>query len=211
MTQLKQWLLYPLGVLARILYPYRLARRFQSVRDDLYTIWIRPNFGQIGQHSSIYYPCILQGKGEKQIEIGDFTTIQGHCVLGCWNEYGHQHFQPSLVIGSHCDIGEYNQISACNKVTIGDGLLTGRYVYIGDNSHGTLSWDEAGTPPAQRELQSKDEIRIGRHVWIGDKATILAGVTIGDNVIIGANSVVTRDIPSNCIAAGAPARIVKQL
>ena len=52
---------------------------------------------------------------------------------------------------------------------------------------------------------------IGNNVWVGTKATILQGVTIGDNAVIGANAVVTRDIPANSIAVGAPARVVKTL
>ena len=188
-----------------------MALRFHTARNYFYTVWIRNNFGKIGKQSTVYFPCILQGKGEKHIEIGDFTKIQGHCVLGCWKEYGDQRFDPSIVIGDYCDIGEYNQISSSHKITIGDGLLTGRYVYIGDNSHGGLSWEEADISPAQRELKSNGEIIIGRNVWIGDKVTILAGVTIGDNVIIGANSVVTKDVPSNCVSAGIPARVVKKL
>ena len=120
-------------------------------------------------------------------------------------------FSPSIIIGDDCLIGEYNHITACNKITIGDGLLTGRYVYIGDNSHGELSWEFASVPPLQRPLISKGEVIIGKNVWIGDKATVLSGVQIGNNVIVAANSVVTKDVPSNTIVAGVPAIVVKQL
>ena len=82
---------------------------------------------------------------------------------------------------------------------------------IGDNAHGGLSWEESMIPPIRRQLVSKGEIKIGENVWICDKVTILGGVTIGDNVIIGADSIVTHDIPSNSIAAGIPAKIIKQL
>lgn len=192
-------------------FPYKFFQRIHSVRDILYTMWIRNFIGQMGEHSRIAYPCSLQGGGQKRIVIGDYTSIQSHSILGCWEKYGEQQFSPSIIIGNHCSIGEYNHITACNKITIGDGLLTGRYVYIGDNAHGRLSWKEAEIPPAQRHLISKGEIKIGRNVWIGDKVTILGGVTIGDNVIVGAGSVVTHDIPSNCMAAGIHARIVKEL
>ena len=60
-------------------------------------------------------------------------------------------------------------------------------------------------------MKSKGEIKIGNNVWIADKVTILGGVTIGDNVIIGAGSVVNNDVPSNCIVAGIPANIIKKL
>lgn len=183
----------------------------KKIGSILYTLWIRKYVGSLGEHSTIYYPFTLEGGGSKHICIGNHTNIQSHSILGCWSEYGHQHFDPSISIGSHCNIGEYNHITACDQITIGDGLLTGRFVYIGDNAHGGLSLEEASIPPALRTLTSKGAIKIGNNVWIGDKATILGGVTIGDNVIIGANSVVTHDVPSNCVAAGNPAKIIKRL
>jgi len=193
------------------IYPYRLSQRVHSLRDVLYTLWIRNFIGQVGKHSTIASPCSLQGEGQKRIAIGDYTSIQGHSVLGCWEKYGEQQFTPSIIIGNHCSIGEYNHITACNKITIGDGLLTGRFVYIGDNAHGGLSWEESSVPPINRQLRSKGEVKIGNNVWIGDKATILAGVTIGDNVIVAANAVVTKSVANNCVVAGIPAKVIKQL
>lgn len=174
-------------------------------------MWICNFIGKVGKHSLICYPCFLQGSGQKRIMIGNYTVIYGHCILGCWERYGEQMFSPTLTIGNHCNIGEYNHITACNKIVIGDGLLTGRYVYIGDNAHGSLSQEESLIPPVQRLLKSKGEVMIGNNVWIGDKVTVLGGVTIGDNVIIGANSVVTHDVPANSMVAGVPAKVVKQI
>lgn len=211
MKKVIQNLLQLFLILLSKIYPYRLSLRLHSVRDILYTMWIRNFIGQMGEHSRIAYPCSLQGGGQERIVIGDHTSIQSHGILGCWEKYGDQQFTPSIIIGNHCSIGEYNHITACNKITIGDGLLTGRYVYIGDNAHGGLSWEEAELPPAQRRLLSKGEVKIGNNVWIGDKSTVLAGVTIGDNVIVAANTVVTKDVPSNCIVAGVPAKVVKSL
>jgi len=198
--------------LISFIYPYKLSSKIKECKNYLYSFWIKRFLGCVGHGSRVSYPCILQGGGNKNIRIGHNTSIQGHVVLGCWTQYGdNQFFNPSIIIGSHCNIGEYNQITACNGITIGDGLLTGRFVYIGDNSHGGLTREEAPIPPVKRKLFSKGEIRIGNNVWIGDKVTILAGVTIGDNVIIGANSVVTHDLPNNCVAAGVPARVLKKL
>ncbi|SHM77479.1 transferase hexapeptide (six repeat-containing protein) [Xylanibacter ruminicola] len=197
--------------MASKVYPYTLSERSCGGRDCLYTMWIRNFIGYMGRHSIIAKPCSLQGCGQRRISIGDYTIIQSHCILGCWEKYGNQCFAPSLIIGNHCSIGEYNHITACDHITIGDGLLTGRYVYIGDNSHGGLSIEEASVPPVRRALKSKGNILIGNNVWIGDKATILGGVSIGDNVIVAANAVVTKDIPSNSVVAGVPARIVKQI
>ena len=193
------------------LYSYKMSQCLCVYRDVLYTLWIKDFIGYVGKHSTISKPCSLQGCGQQNISIGDYTIIQSHCVLGCWEKYFDQQFTPNITIGNHCSIGEYNHITACNQITIGDGLLTGRYVYIGDNSHGGLSVEEKTIPPAERKLQSKGDVSIGCNVWIGDKATILAGVHIGDNVIVAANAVVTKDVPSNTVVAGVPAKIIKKL
>ena len=193
-----------------MVYTISNRNRLVGYRNVLYTLWIRNFIKKIGEHSTIYYPCSLQGRGNKII-IGNCTTLESHTILGCWEKYGEQDFTPEIVIGDNCWIGEYTHITACNKITIGDGLLTGRYVYIGDNAHGGLSWDEANVPPIKRKLVSKGGVEIGNNVWIADRVSILGGVSIGDNVIIGAGSIVTHDIPSNSIVAGAPAKIIKQL
>ncbi len=195
-----------------IIYPYWLHEKIRSWKDFFYTAWIRNFLGQIGEHSIICYPCSLQGGGQKNVSIGDYTTIQGTSILGCWTKYGNQQFQnASITIGNHCSIGEYNHITACNKITIGNGLLTGRYVIISDNSHGGLSEEEAEIAPQKRKLKSKGEVVIGNNVWLGDKVAVLSGVHIGNNVIVAANAVVTKDIPDNCMAAGVPASVVKKL
>lgn len=202
----------PLFRFFSFLYPYKLHKKFRSIRDELYTLWIRNFLGQLGEHSKICRPCKLEGGGQKNISIGDNTIIHSSSILGCWIKYGEQQFpNASITIGNHCSIGEYSQITACNRISIGDGLLTGRYVIISDNSHGGLSEEEANVEPAKRNLKSKGEVVIGNNVWLGDKVSVLAGVHIGNNVIVGANSVVTKDIPDNCLAAGVPAKIIKIL
>ena len=79
---------------------------------------------------------------------------------------------------------------------------------ITDHAHGSSCIDM--TPPANRELISGGAVFIGKNVWIGDKVTILPGTTIGDGAIVAANSVVSKDIPAYSVAAGNPAKILKQ-
>lgn len=193
-----------------LFYSYKMSKKIHHLRDVLYTYWITSFIKNVGDNSIITYPCNIEGGGNNII-IGDKTSIGAFSVLGCWKKYGNQSFTPEIYIGANCQLGEYNHITAIKRITIGDGLLTGRFVYIGDNNHGGLSRDESDTPPAKRKLETKGEVVIGNNVWIGDKSTILGGVTIGDNVIIAANSVVTKNVPSNCLAAGVPAVIVKDL
>lgn len=193
-------------------YTYRLSQWLRRVRNRLYSLWIKNFLGEVGEKCFFHCPLRLQGGGSRRIRIGARTCIQAYSILGSWERYGKdERYEPEIIIGNDCSIGEYCHITAINRITIGDGLLTGRFVYIGDNAHGGLSWEEADTPPAKRHLKSKGEIRIGRNVWIGDKVSIFGGVTIGDNVIIGAGSIVTHDIPSNSMAAGVPAKVINQL
>lgn len=196
-------------------YTYGVSQFMSRVWETLYSLWVSQFIGKVGKNTCFERPLLLQGGGQSRIKVGSYTCFGHHCVLGCWVKFGSgeslEHYNPEIVIGDHCSIGEYCHITAINRITIGDGLLTGRFVYIGDNAHGGLSMDEADTRPVRRHLTSKGEIKIGRNVWIGDKVSIFGGVTIGDNVIIGAGSIVTHDIPSNSMAAGMPARVIKQL
>lgn len=146
--------------------------------------------------------------GIKYASVGAFTAIGEYSIITAYKTLDKD---PDLFIGDKCNIGPYNHITCINKVTIGDGLLTGRWVTITDNSHGSNTYEELLTEPWNRKLSSKGPVIIGKNVWIGDKATILPGVTIGNGVIIGANSVVTKSFPDNCIIAGNPAKIVKQI
>lgn len=194
------------------IYSYRFSQLLDDYKSIVYTIWLSRALGSVDRTCTIRYPIKIQGGGERNINIGEGTSIGKFSVLGCWKNYnGQDGLEPEITIGNNCNIGEFCHITSINRVCIGNGLLTGRFVYIGDNTHGGLSWEEANTPPAKRKLYSKGGITIGNNVWIGDKVTILGGVTIGDNVIVGSNSVVNHDILSNCVAAGAPAKIIKQL
>lgn len=193
------------------LYSYDLDLWLQNKKNLLYTMWISNFIGEVGKNVVIDYPCKLWGGGERNIKIGNNTRIQSGCILGCWIQYNDDKFSPSIEIGDNCNIGEYTHMTSINKISIGNGLLTGRYVYIGDNSHGNLSIEDALVPPIRRKLLTKGPVSIGNNVWIGDKVTILAGVTIGDNSIIGANSVVTRNIPPNSVWAGNPAKEIRRI
>lgn len=198
--------------LLSFIYPYKLHRIVRLIRNQLYSLWIRNFVGKIGEHSTIGYGCRLFSFGYKNISIGDYTSIESNTILCCLTKYIDQQFpNASITIGNHCNIGEYNHLTACNKITIGDGLLTGRYVIISDNNHGDMSPEDLQIPPANRKINVKGEIIIGNNVWLGDKVTIVSGVHIGNNVIVAANAVVTKDVPDNCLVAGVPAKIVKKM
>ena len=150
--------------------------------------------------------------GEDCITIGDKTRIERGCIITAWKRTpdGGEH-TPSMEIGAECCFGEYNHITAINKIVIGDHLLTGRWVTISDNNHGDSSYETLQMDPCARPVVSKGPVVIGNNVWIGDKATILSGVTIGDGAIVAANSVVTKDVPAYSVVAGVPAKVIKRV
>jgi len=121
------------------------------------------------------------------------------------------HDQAELIIGKNVKMNHRCHIGVMKSVKIGDDVLMASNVFISDHSHGCYSEDVHSNPtqaPNERKLFCKD-VEIGNKVWIGENACILSGVSIGESSIIGANSVVTRNIPPYSIAAGAPARVVK--
>ena len=111
-----------------------------------------------------------------------------------------------LTIGSRCVFGYNNHIAAIRDVIIGDDVLTANNVYISDNLH---SFEDIKTPIMQQPVRFKQSVHIGQGSWIGENVCVI-GASIGRNCIIGANSVVTRDIPDFSVAVGVPARVIKQ-
>lgn len=169
-------------------------------------------------HHKVWFADIEQFVGGEYITIGDGTYFGNGIILTAWDHKSSimqngekitQKFNPSITVGSKCYFGPYNHITCVNEITIGNGLLTGKWVTITDNSHGTTGVETLNIEPINRPLYSKGPVRIGNNVWIGDKATILPGVTIGDGAIVAANAVVTRDVPAYSVVAGNPGRIIK--
>lgn len=116
-----------------------------------------------------------------------------------------------IIIGDNVRIESDCHISAINEVIIEDNVLIASFVYISDHSHGKVCADEMDTPPFERELHSKGGIRICRNVWLGEKVMVMPGVTIGEGAVVGAGSIVTKDIPPFSLAVGNPAKIIRKL
>ncbi|MFL5895588.1 MAG: acyltransferase [Thermoleophilaceae bacterium] len=113
-----------------------------------------------------------------------------------------------LAIGEGVTINVGVFISCFDSIEIGDHTGIGNGSFIADSMRG---FTPGPTPFMQQPMWSKGPVRIGSNVWIGVNCTVTGGVTIGDWCLIGANSVVTHDIPPHSIAVGAPARVVKKV
>lgn len=185
----------------------RLNEFLKAKRSSLYTYWIRNSFKSCP--TSVRFAKIAKLAGSDCISIGETTCFQDYLFLTAIKEYNRDFFTPNLTIGDNGDFGAFNHITCINHIEIGDNCLTGKWVTISDNNHGTTDPDTLHESPIKRKLHTKGSIIIGNDVWIGDKATILGGVTIGDGAVIAANSVVIKDVPAYSVVGGNPAKIIK--
>lgn len=170
---------------------------------------LQPRFKSCDKSVRFERPVLL--KGAEYITIGAGSTVQRYTYLTAWDRGVEKTFKPAIKIGSDCHVGAFNHITAINRIEIGDGFVSGKWVTVTDNSHGEITMKDMSLPVSKREIVSKGPVIIGKNVWVGDKATVLPGVTIGDGVIVGANSVVTKDIPPYCVVGGNPARVIRKV
>jgi acetyltransferase-like isoleucine patch superfamily enzyme len=207
MINLFKILFFNLGRILSFLYPKTLSQVIESILAYTYTGVHARFFNSWGSYSSMAWGCRVTNP--QYISVGNNNVfLRNTAITVTPVQPDHS---PSVTIGNNCHFGIRNHLTCINRIVIGDNLLTGAYVLISDNSHGTIEREILDTAPFDRPLVSKGGVYIGNNVWIGDKVSILPNVHIGNNVIIGANSVVTNDIPDNCVTAGIPAKIIKQL
>ena len=181
----------------------------KQVFNYMYSGWISNEFKSCGEKLYVSSPITISGG--KNIKLGDHCFWGKSCVLTAHVKYNDITYSPEIHIGNQCCFGEYNHITSINKIKIGNGVLTGRWVTITDNGHGQSTYHDLLILPNARRLFSKGEVIIEDNVWIGDKVTILPGVTIGKGSIIAANTVVTKSVPEYSVVAGSPGKIIKSL
>ena len=175
-----------------------------------------PTFARRGKNLRIARPRRILNPD--RIRIGDDVAFGPGCLLnpvktypgramGAPADIETQAHDSSIEIGDRVSSTGYLTIGAASSVVIEDDVLMASYIYIGDNQHGMSRTD---VPYKYQPLERISPVRIGRGSWIGEHVVILSGVTVGEFAIIGAHSVVTRDVPPRTIVAGAPAKIIKR-
>ncbi len=151
--------------------------------------------------------------GSISISVGEKAYINRYAWIEAVHAFRGQAFTPSIRIGRGFSASDRMHISCVNRIEIGAHCLFGSGVYISDHNHGAYHGERQSLPtqpPVDRDLMAVGSVRIGSNVWLGDNVIIVGPVTIGDGAIVGANSVVKRDIPENVMAAGAPLRFIRQ-
>ena len=178
-----------------------LARRLANISSRYFFCFLyAPSFHKIGSKTFMFSPFRIDGASA--IEVGASTVFQ----KGGWMYAISKGKDPVMQIGSRCVFGYSNHITAVGKLTIGDDVLTANNVYISDNHH---SYEDISRPIIDQPVVFKRAVSIGDGCWIGENACII-GASIGRNSTIGANAVVTKDIPEYSVAVGVPAKVVRQ-
>lgn len=168
---------------------------------------IRPRgIGSIGNSVRIALPRKIRGK---HISIDDRAVVASYAWIEAIEQYGNQSFKPKIYIGKDVHIGRYATITAVNEICIGDGCLFSEHVYISDHTHDVFT--NSQLPLVKMPLIEKGKVSIGNNCFIGFRAIIMPGVTLGDRCVVGAASVVTRSFPPKSVLAGTPARLLRTL
>ncbi|MGA9275729.1 acyltransferase [Ilumatobacter sp.] len=164
-------------------------------------------FGRLGANSVICFPPNTLFN-EQYIHIGEGTLFGPQTTLSAGMVPGQEMVtDPVITVGDRCLFGKGSGIVGHLQITVGDDVWTGHHVYITDQNHGY----EDLTIPISMQVMPERPVSVGDGSWLGHGTVVLPGANIGRHVVVGANSVVTGDLPDNCVAAGVPARVIRQL
>ncbi len=198
---------FPFAVLCNA----RVSSAWSALKSRVYSNIIKRRFKSAKGLRVFGYPVMITGANH--ISLGDNVEICRLARIDAVEYYPNtgQHFTPELKIANNVVVQISCHIGCINRVEIGEYTTIAARTYITDHTHGTVEPEDLKLPVRHRKLYSKGPVKIGRYVSIGEGCTILPGVTIGDHAVIGANAVVTKDIPPYAVAVGNPARVVKQV
>jgi acetyltransferase-like isoleucine patch superfamily enzyme len=169
--------------------PWRRARiHLHAMRGEFFVRW--PVHGNV-----------LESLADGRLDVGRHTLFEPHCWITIADE-------GRVRIGEGCFLNIGTMIASRELVEIGDHVMFANGCFVSDSSH---RYDDPNLPITWQGFTSKGPTRIGPNCWFGVNCVVTTGVTVGERCVVGANSVVTRDLPPRVIAAGAPARVIREI
>jgi len=144
---------------------------------------------------------LLEALDDGRLSVGEGTLLEP----GCWITMSRA---ARIEIGAGCFLNRGVMLAANERIEIGDHVMFANGCFVGDADH---RYDDPDVPITWQGFVTRGPVSIGSNCWFGVNCVVTGGVTIGDRAVVGANSVVTRDIPAGTIAAGAPARPVREI
>jgi acetyltransferase-like isoleucine patch superfamily enzyme len=183
--------------------PYIVKKAWLSFQRFYANHFLRPQLDRLGKGFEFMRPWHVELFGGP-IKIGNYATVVAtsdkKVRLSVWPEVPGR---GRIAIGDYCLLCPGVRISSAVRIDIEENCMLANGVYITDSDwHGVYDRVSFGRA---------EPVHLMKNVWIGDSAIVCKGVTIGENCIVGAGSIVVDSVPDNCIAAGNPAQVVKRL
>ncbi len=183
-----------------LLFYFRIPRLLFLGRNIKFFNIRNIHFGKMVQVGDYVY---MSGLGNHGLYIGDHAWIGSHSVIKV--SFSLNNLGDHIVIGNNVGIGEFAHLGGAGGLTIGDDCIIGPYFSCHPENHHFSDAEKL----IRLQGVSRKGINIGKNCWIGAKVTVLDGVMIGDNCVIAAGTVVNQNIPSNCVAGGVPAKVIR--
>jgi acetyltransferase-like isoleucine patch superfamily enzyme len=152
----------------------------------------------------IRYPVegeVLEALDSGNLEIGADTLLEP----GCWITMAPE---AKISIGEGCFLNRETMLAAQERIEIGDHVMFANHCFVGDADH---RYDDPDKPVTWQGFTPRGPVKIGDNCWFGVGCVVTGGVEIGERCVIGSNSVVTKSLPAGTIAAGAPAKVLKEI
>lgn len=170
--------------------------------------WRYRNQATFGKNVFLGRRFKVQSSNKNNVIIGDNTFILGRIL---------SENNGKVIIGNNTSIRDNVSIRCSNKITIGDNVIFSFNIVVTDNNNHPINPEDRlkmiqsgwSTDPWNLKYSESSPVKIGNNVWVGQNSFIMKGVNIGDNSIVAAATVVTKNVPENSIVAGNPGKIVK--
>ena len=182
---------------------FRLFNLAYRLQVRLWTWFYGPFLGHLGRGSRLERVSLLTNPD--CLFVGNNVGIAHGARIEAFLNHREHLYEPSITIGDGSSIQPYAHIAAAAKMVIGRYVLMGSRVFITDHDHEFLDPDI----PVGEQALVVAPVQIEDFVWLGENVVVLKGVTIGHHAVVGANSVVTHDLPPFAVAAGSPARVLR--
>ncbi len=183
---------------------FGVYQAWRRLRDGVFSRTVGGAFAEFGPKSHIALPVTLHRPDRMRIGRGVFFGP------GCWLQALVEDGDPDarVEIGDRCSFAGYDVVSAAKQIVIEPGVLFARNVYVSDHVH---EFADPSRPIQEQGVAKVLEVVIEEGAWLGQNVVVCPGVRIGKGAVIGAGSVVNKDVPPRTLAVGSPARVVKEL
>lgn len=174
-------------------------------RNERFLRKARLRWHMLRRESYLRFPIngnLLEALDEGRAKIGPHVLIEAGCWFALYPETAELEVGEGTIINLGC------MLAATEKISIGRHCMFANHCFVADADH---RFDDPDLPVTWQGMRSRGPVEIGDNCWFGTNCVVTGGVTIGERTVVGANSVVTEDLPAGVIAVGAPAKVLKKI